>query len=320
MEKVNCNFCHSGDHSLLLDIHYEHGRGSIENFRLVQCPICDLVYLNPRPGVSEMSKYYGDFYYNNLKSFGQNRDNGNSLISYYKKVRKKQSRQIRRRKANFVQKEIKKGKILDVGCGQGDFLYEMRLDGWESWGIDISDKMIEHAQNKYHITVLKGPLESVTLDYDYFDVITFWSSLEHMYDPMGCLKVAYKLLKKGGFIFIMVPNINSLEFKCLQERWPHLDIPRHLHHFSPKTLWKYVDRIDFKNPHTHHFTGLSNSHWKLLLMKSKWDDIFFNRTRHQEYPLSIKIIHEILHYLTLPFSGLCNLSGHGHSFLIYAQK
>jgi len=267
-----------------------------------------------------MSKYYGDFYYNNLNSDGQNRDNGNPLISFYKKIGTRQSRQVPRRKANFIQKEFKNGKILDVGCGQGDFLYEMRLAGWESWGIDISDKMIAHAKQKYQINVLKGPLESVSLNYEYFDVITFWSSLEHMYDPMGCLKVAYRLIKKGGSIFIMVPNINSLEFKWLQERWPHLDIPRHLYHFSPKTLRKYLDRIEFKNPHTHHFTGLSNSHLKMLLMKAKWDKIFFNRTQHKEYPFSIKIIHEVFHCLTLPFSGFCNLFGRGHSFLISAHK
>ena len=80
-----------------------------------------------------------------------------------------------------------------------------------------------------------------------FDAIPFWESLEHTPAPQRYLTKAFRLLKKGGCIFIEYPRYNSLESRLFAKNWFLMDMPRHLNHLTDKGLVKILSRVGFSN-------------------------------------------------------------------------
>ncbi len=110
------------------------------------------------------------------------------------------------------------GHLLDVGCGQGEFIYSLPKYITPT-GIDIN---APNSKNLINSDFLKHNFKR---RYDY---ITFWHSLEHFQNPRVVIKKALSLLKKDGILYISIPNTSSLAFRFGREYWFHLDSPRHL--------------------------------------------------------------------------------------------
>ena len=115
---------------------------------------------------------------------------------------------------------------MDVGCGQGDFIYSLP-QYISATGIDIN---APKSKNLIKDDFLKYRFKQ---KYDY---ITFWHSLEHFHNPKTVINKALSLLKKDGTLYISIPNTNSLAFKLGQQYWFHLDAPRHLFLPSNKNI------------------------------------------------------------------------------------
>ena len=73
-----------------------------------------------------------------------------------------------------------------------------------------------------------------------------WQALEHVHDPLRVLCEAHRLLVPGGKIVVAVPNMDSLPYRWFGRAWQGLDLPRHLTHFSPRTLHKMLQRAGFQ--------------------------------------------------------------------------
>jgi predicted SAM-dependent methyltransferase len=325
MEEVNCNLCGADNHRLVMEVSDQHPETDTK-FKIVECNNCGLIFTNPRPNKTEIKSYYtSDYYenkdftitYNNIKIKG-----APFVVRSYFKFRNKLERNKLFEKVKRVENNIgRQGKIVDVGCGNGDFLGLMELRDWQCLGIEISDFMSEYAMQKYGIDVFNGELEEANLLPDSVDVITFWHSLEHLYDPIKTLRGSYEILKKNGLIIILVPDIESYEFMVLKEKWPHLDVPRHLYHWSERTLTNLLKKTGFRDISLSHFTKLSMNHFKLLIWPEHWDRIRLGKEgKSHSYVFCIKVIYELLHYISLPLSLIASLFGHGHSIVIYARK
>jgi SAM-dependent methyltransferase len=122
------------------------------------------------------------------------------------------------------------GRLLDVGCGKGDFLYWMKQAGWDVQGIEFS----QVPPNVFGMPISYGRLESAPLGSRSFDAITMWAVLEHLHEPVQTLATLANLLKPSGRAFVLVPNFRSLPAKIMR----HDDVPRHLLMFTPSTLSK----------------------------------------------------------------------------------
>ena len=146
-----------------------------------------------------------------------------------------------------------RGKLLDVGCGDGRFLRYAKEQGFEVWGIDFDKKSVDSAKRNLGIdTVFAMSLEEF---YEYakgrglkFDVITFFEVLEHQDKPREFLEMVKGLLKGGGYIAGSVPNRKRLfvetEWKCFHEDYP----PNHFLRFSRKSLENAIKLSGFEDP------------------------------------------------------------------------
>jgi SAM-dependent methyltransferase len=137
------------------------------------------------------------------------------------------------------------GRLLDVGCGKGRFLGAAKEAGWEVLGVEFAPASAEAARRTYGVEVVVGDFLEVSLEGD-FDVVTMWHVLEHLPHPSAALDRAADLLRPGGRIVISVPNIDSLQARFGGEQWFHLDLPRHLFHFSPRSLSAIVERAGLR--------------------------------------------------------------------------
>ncbi len=145
-----------------------------------------------------------------------------------------------------------KGRLLDVGCGDGRFLRHAKEQGFEIWGIDFDKKSVENVKRNLGIdTVFAMSLEEF---YEYakeknlkFDVITFFEVLEHQDKPREFLEMVKGLLKEGGYIAGSVPNRERLfvetEWKCFHGDYP----PHHFLRFSKSSLEKALNFAGFKD-------------------------------------------------------------------------
>ncbi len=139
------------------------------------------------------------------------------------------------------------GKILDVGCGTGETLVLLKQLDWETYGIDIDPKAVDIAKKRGVDHVRVGFYQDIA-DYpdNFFDVVRLYHVIEHLDDPMRCVRLIREKLKKGGQLIIGTPNANSFVAKIFGTYWYNLDIPRHLVLFSPRTLTRAVKNSGFQ--------------------------------------------------------------------------
>ncbi|MDD2735826.1 MAG: class I SAM-dependent methyltransferase [Desulfuromonadaceae bacterium] len=149
---------------------------------------------------------------------------------------------MRRWRIHRLSQLVHKGRALDIGCGSGRFLRALRLSGWEVAGLELNDDTATAARKVHGLTV-EASLEAFA-DKS-FDLITITHVLEHIRDPRQMLAECARLLKPGGVIAVAVPNIESWQARLTQEHWFHLDLPRHLWHFSEKWLSKELAERGF---------------------------------------------------------------------------
>lgn len=232
MEKAPCNLCGSLETRLVFrtsDLRFKN-EGV---FNLVQCQQCGLVYLNPRPTKAEMARYYAVYY------------------DYSTDDAWLERRQLE--KLREVERHREAGRLLDVGCGKGVFLRAARGKGWQCFGVEISPQASDDARCM-GLDVATGEIEDVNYPDGFFDVITMYHVLEHLHDPREALSRAYRLLRRKGLLVVAVPNFDSLQARIFRQRWYHLEVPRHLYHFTPRTLKMLLDEVGFKVLETRWFS------------------------------------------------------------------
>jgi 2-polyprenyl-3-methyl-5-hydroxy-6-metoxy-1,4-benzoquinol methylase len=125
--------------------------------------------------------------------------------------------------------------LLDIGCGEGNFLKQAANSGWKTLGIDVDGIAIARARQR-GLAVLEGGIEALTGRHDEFDVITMSHVIEHVHDPLTMLEASYRLLKPGGRLWIETPNIDSYSHARFGRFWRGLEAPRHLVIFNENSL------------------------------------------------------------------------------------
>ena len=196
-------------------------------FHLVRCRKCSLTYTRPLPSPQELEKLYSDDFY----------PTGTTTM---KQVRTLLHRIVLRQRYRPLSHR-KPGRLLDVGCGDGDYLRYMRSRGWDVHGTETSSAAIRLAR-------LKGiePVASASVfPTGYFDAVTLWHVIEHLPDPASELVELHRIVKTDGVLVAEVPNMNSWMYTICREDWFPLDIPRHLQHFTPRTLRMLLDKCGF---------------------------------------------------------------------------
>lgn len=268
MEFTKCNLCGKDELALFREIPDRKYGSKDHTFTIMGCNACGLLFLNPRPSRVEIGRYYPEDYYDQFPPYYNPDSTTHRLKRLYRKCLDVfKHRQLKEKRKRVERYGPEKGRILDIGCANGDYLNYMKSAGWEVAGVEISKAMCEYARCRYDINVFNGMLEQAAFESDSFDAVTMWSSLEHTHDPNAIIKEIYRMLKKGGVGIFLVPNIESFEAKLFGDRWGHLDAPRHMYHFSPKTLTKMLTQNGFQVLDLSYFTSLIDSTLRVRLQE-----------------------------------------------------
>jgi len=236
MEEVNCNLCGANDAELIY-VQKDRLMKLPGSFCLVQCRQCGLLYLNPRPTLEEIKRYYPEEYgpYNvtpeDEPSWINRLDHN---YGYWKRAR-------------LVNRACPRGgRVLDVGCATGNFLNMLRrLGPWDLYGLDITPEASQYARERYGIRTFTGVLADAGYPDAYFDVVTMWDVMEHVYDPTSTMNEVHRILKPGGLFLARVPNVSTWDARLFGPYWVGLDAPRHLYVFSPTTFNGLLHKAGF---------------------------------------------------------------------------
>lgn len=190
---------------------------------LVRCTNCGMVYASPAPVSMASGKFYNtegaDYYLSPAK-----------LESDYAEVRFE-------RELKLFRQFCTRGAVLDVGCGSGAFLFQLKKRwprDYEILGTDVSGAPLDHAESR-GVPVVRGDFLSHDFAGKQFDAVTFWAVIEHLAEPKRFLEKANAALRPGGLCFVLVPNLRSLPVRLLGAKYRYV-YAQHLNYFSATTL------------------------------------------------------------------------------------
>jgi 2-polyprenyl-3-methyl-5-hydroxy-6-metoxy-1,4-benzoquinol methylase len=211
-------------------------RGAKDGYGIEECPACGLVQLVPTPTPETLSALYEDESYFGGDGSGYSQYESQEL-EYLATFREDV-----RRIAEFVPS----GRVLEVGCGYGYFLRCALEAGYDAYGIDLSPAAVKWAAERHPGRVFCGLLEEVPeIQEQQYDVIFGSHLIEHLTSPGAFLETASRLLRPGGLIVLVTPNIGSLLARVSGRRWVSFKIPEHVSYYDPATITTLLTRADF---------------------------------------------------------------------------
>lgn len=207
-----------------------------DGYAIAECPTCGLVQLEPTPAPETLRALYEtDSYF----------DGDGSGYSEYESQEQEYLATFRedvRRIGQFVPS----GKVLEVGCGYGYFLQCALAAGDDAYGIDVSPTAVKWASVRLPDRVFCGLLEEVPqIQEQQYDVIFGSHLIEHITAPGEFLAQAGRLLRPGGLLVLVTPNIRSLLSRASGRRWVSYKIPEHVSYYDPQTITDLLSRSGF---------------------------------------------------------------------------
>lgn len=253
--RFQCNICGSNGYSVDLKGIPDNAGLSQELFSIVECDNCSHRSTYPFPTSQKMSKYYPQAYYahinskkslrNKLKWSLKNHCYRNANSEEALRDHEDTQPQCSRLGKYFAEPPLTgKRRLLDVGCGAGEYVSFAKSCGWVASGVEIDSKAVDVGR-KAGLDIVLGSAESLPVESNSFDVVRMWHVLEHAYSPMAVLAEVNRVLRPRGFFLLSVPNFASSQRLVLGNCWPHLDVPRHLHHFDSESLKKALESNGF---------------------------------------------------------------------------
>lgn len=212
---------------------------------IVQCPACSLVYLRTHPDEEATMLYYQQYAddhshmrlpknFDDIRASGLRRDYFMAeLLNYAKPT----------------------GNMLDIGCGWGAFLANAREKGFTPYGVDVCHKAANFASTVLGIPTVCDQLDDCLFTEAMFDVAVVIHTLEHLMSPAKALQRIHTVLKPGGILAGIVPNIGGFCSTTLKEKWQWLDENTHYVHFTPDTLKATLVKHGFEVLHLYTHTG-----------------------------------------------------------------
>lgn len=207
---------------------------SKETFDLYYDQDLDLLITSPQPSPENLGRYYESNDY--ISHTDSKRSLFEKAYHFVKGIALKN-------KLNLINNcSSSKGNLLDIGAGTGDFLFTAKQNGWETIGVEPSEKAKGNAIGKG----IKFSDSTQDLESHSFDVITMWHVLEHIPNLEIQIKELKRLVKPNGTIIIAVPNFKSYDANYYGKFWAAFDVPIHFWHFSKKAIQLLFQKENIK--------------------------------------------------------------------------
>ncbi len=179
-------------------------------------------------------------------------------------------------RVRLVERFVPGGALLDVGCSTGGFLCALEGSKWRRTGVEYIAEVAEMVGRRFpEMTILQGDIEAPDLPLKSFDVVTFWHVFEHLYEPRRVLERVRELLKPGGWVFISLPNFASWQVPVFRRHWYAFDVPRHQHHYSPRSLELLLTEAGFEDVR-HKFFSRNDDMHQLKYSLIHWSEEWFS--------------------------------------------
>ena len=234
-----CIACHSTSARRLYSI------GGVSE-ELVECESCGLGSIFPMPDSDRIQSFYPAEYY------GEPTAKFEPLVEHGVRLGAKM------RVKSFVGDLPSGSKVLDIGCGRGVMLRALLDLGHEAHGVEITPEAASGADPGAQIRIAPE-LAKAGYEENAFDAVIMWHVLEHLPHPEQTLVEIRRILRPGGRLILAVPNFGSLQSQRTANDWFHLDLPRHLYHFTPETLQRLLASNEFHYESVRHMAMLQNS-------------------------------------------------------------
>jgi 2-polyprenyl-3-methyl-5-hydroxy-6-metoxy-1,4-benzoquinol methylase len=218
IETIPCEICGSSENRLFARAQDLY---SPRVYSVVECVKCGLIYVNPR--ISNFEEIYA----------GQK-----GMLKYFLE-REPSDRTAFKLPLSLIKRFKPAGSVLDIGCGTGNFLLQLKEKGYECCGVELNRDCVKFGREKRGLDIREGTIETADFGGKKFDLITVLSTLEHMGHPLRALLKVKSLLQEDGIVMISVPNIRYLPFRiqyAFGEKTKTLDPTAHLFYFSPPIL------------------------------------------------------------------------------------
>lgn len=230
LEHVVCNLC-KADHA--------SAYCAVNDFQIVRCNVCGLLYTNPRRPESEIPNIYSEEYFvsQNPSTLGYD-----DYCSHAEGLKRLYTKHLA-----LIEKYVRPpAAILDIGCAFGYFLEVASSRGWRPEGVEVSTYAAKQAERNAKATIYNGTLSSAHLPESFYDVATMWDVLEHTFDPTAQLVEVNRVLKPRGYLFMTVPNAGSSLARIMGTHWYGFKkVAEHNYFFSKDTLRRLLTQTGF---------------------------------------------------------------------------
>lgn len=270
---MKCTFCKAQEFTSIYKTNH---------WKVLRCKRCSLVRTSIHKTIT-YQEYYRDEQYHEEETLFRNifQKRYDTMSSYFKSP----------------------GRVLDIGASTGTMLDIFKSFGWKTYGVEPSESY-KIAQNKGHF-IYHSPFEEAKLQKNFYDLVIINHTLEHVASPPEVLEKIQKVLKPGGYVYIDVPNFDSISRRIAGQNWKYLLVSEHIHHFEPQTLKMLTKKS------------------KLRVKKvSTWSGIF-----DVANPLSL-IIYKLTHFkksvfediINIPANCIATLLNKGTNLVMIAKK
>jgi SAM-dependent methyltransferase len=209
METVACEICGRDESRPYRD---ENG------YRAVQCTRCGLVYVSPRPSISEMKQLY---------------DGQETKVDLRSHLRQRDLKTVQARAClRLIHEYAPRGRLLEIGSAAGYFLWEAKKHGYQVQGLDLTHRFVEFSERVLGVPAFEGTLRAAPFSPGSFDIVYLRNVMSHLAYPREELRTMARLLAPGGHLVLETGNVAELPADAAGE----LELPDHLYHFSEATL------------------------------------------------------------------------------------
>ncbi len=209
---------------------------SVESYRAVRCDDCGLLMLKPQPSDEDLAKIYSASYF-----LDDSTDAGRQHVTELKEARADHYLDLL---VKYFGDKI--GRMLEIGCGQGEFLARALARGFDVTGIDYSADACNKTRQKLngHGQIICGTIDTLGNEKELYDVCVLADVIEHVRDPRAFMCTVHQLLKPGGAIFIATPSLDAWSARLLKDKWMEFK-PQHLFYFNEATLQSLLFHCGF---------------------------------------------------------------------------
>ena len=259
IEYTHCHLCGASDATVRYKIPVRRDQQGIygrDDWDIVQCDRCGLVYTNPRPDAAALDAYYSftaEWDYQFVQEwFIQNADLQRATWQRFLRV---------------MHRHAPAGRLLDVGCGAGTFLVQAQQAGYDVYGQEVSPYFVQYCREEHKLPIYEGELNALALQEGSFDVTAAFDVIEHHPHPEQMLQQMHRLLKPGGLIVISTHDIGNFYARLYGAKWRYLNPVGHLTYFTRQTLREMLRQAGFQILQTGGIHTIDNG--RLAVMRNK---------------------------------------------------